>query len=124
VSFDKREIKEELEEYIQHHSKIKHKHYFRVCWCDEKFDRQLMLFIRRGDRFSIMQNWTVMAICPAEDWTEDLEEGGIIKFWYETQINNLPDIDWVQEERIREEMAEEECQKDEKERRRHERLFA
>jgi len=124
VRFPKGEIKEELEEYIQHHSRYKHSYYFRVRWFCEKLNRELMLFVKRGVRISIMQNWTVMGICTAADWTEDLEEDGHIRAWYETKITNLPDTDWVQEERIRKEMAEEERQKDEKERRRHERLFA
>ena len=124
VILPKAEMKAELEEYIQNHSKHKYKHYFRVRYLDDNFDRELMLFIYRDAKISIMQNWTVKAICFADCWTEDDEEEGRIRSWVETKITNLPNDDWVEEERIRREENEKERLKDEKERKRHERLFA
>jgi len=121
--FPKAEIKAELEEYIQHHSKHKHQYYFRVRWLDEQHNRELMLFIKRSEKISIMQNWTVVGICVASEWTEDLEEDGLVRSWYETKLNEPNQYDWVEEYNLRQQMAEDDRNKDEKEKANYARLF-
>lgn len=98
------EIKAELEEYIQNHSKNKSKHYFRVRHYDEKMEDYLLLFVKRSWKMATMQNWTVVGICFEYDWDEELEEDGFYRNWYETKINDLAKDDWVEAKRIRAEM--------------------
>ena len=121
--FPKREVQAELEEFIQRHSTIKHKHYFKVRHHDEKIDEWLLLFVKRGKRVGATQNWTVVGICYEYDWCEDLEEEGIIRAWYETKITDLPATDWVEELRISQQIEAEEQEKDEKEQNNYEKLF-
>jgi hypothetical protein len=123
VVFPKQEIKAELEGYIQNHSKHKSQYYFRVRYLDDNFNQPLMFFIKRGERQSIMQHWFVVGICLADCWTEDDEEDGIIRAWYESCINDLPDTDWVEEARAKREREDRERLRDEKEQDRYERLF-
>jgi hypothetical protein len=120
-----KEIKAELEEYIQCHSRVKHKHYFRVRHYDENLGDYLMLFVKKSWKMATMQNWTVVGICFECDWDEEAEEDGIIKNWYDTKINKdeIDKTDWVEEMRIRQEIETEENEKDEKERKRYARLF-
>ena len=121
--FPKQEIKAELEEYIQGHSTHKNKHYFRVRHYCEQMDADLLLFIKRGWKLGTMQNWTVVGICWEWDWTEDMEDDGIIRAWYETKITDLDDTDWVEEMRLRQREDEAELKKDEKERNYYAKLF-
>ena len=40
-------------------------------------------------------------ICFAEDWTEEQEESGQIRFWLKTKICDLPpEVDWVVKYRV------------------------
>lgn len=123
VQFFKSEIKNELEEYIHTHSKNKYKHYFRVKWFDKILNRELMLFIYKSEKLSLMQYWTVRGICYACDWDEDDEYEGRIRSWIETKIDDLPNTDWVEEKRILKQKEEEELRIDEKERRYKERRY-
>ena len=120
--FPKQEIKAELEEYIQRHNTIKYKHYFRVRHYDEQHEDWLLLFIRQGKRVGKIQDWTVVGICYEYDFCEEMEEDGINRAWYETKITDLPNDDWVEELRIRQQIETEESEKDEKERTHYERL--
>ena len=59
-----------------------------------------------------MQLWEIRGICPAEDWTVELEEDGQIREWLNTKINPTEETDWVwdlrlKEERRKKEIAEE-----------------
>lgn len=57
-----------------------------VKYYDEAIDRMLMLFLYKGEKFGRMQVWKVTGICFAEDWTEEQEESGQIRFWLKTKI--------------------------------------
>ena len=95
-ALDKRGLKSEVEEYIDiknRNGRLLRENYFRCKYLDGESDRMLMLFIYRAERMSLMQNWLVMGICFAEDWTEDAEEDGLIRAWVETKITDLPDKD-------------------------------
>jgi len=84
----KTELKTELEEYIQRHSTIGKRHYFRVTHYDEQSRTWLMLFIKRGDRFGIMQTWDVVGIIDSEYFDTDDEEFGVYREWYNFKFEN------------------------------------
>lgn len=108
----KKEIKQETEEYISGSLSRFSGYYFRIKYLDEATDRMLMLFVYKGVVFGSMQMWEIRGICPAEDWTEELEEDGQIREWLDTTINPTEETDWVwdlrlKEARRRKELAEE-----------------
>ena len=91
-----RDIKKEVETYLQYIADRTRGYYFRVKYYDEGIDRMLMLFLYKGERFGPMQVWKITGVCFAEDWTEELEENGQIRFWLKTKISDFEDkTDWV-----------------------------
>ena len=96
-SFNAREIKRDLEEYITHHSKAATFNYWRARhWCG-KYERWLLLFIKRGELKNGEQRWIVLGICNERDWDEDAEHDGRIRNWYRTKIADLNENeDWVE----------------------------
>ena len=89
-------IKEEVETYIKTRKCLWHKHYFRLTYLVEDSDIDLMLFIKQGKVIKNIQYWELVGICEKEAWTEDLEESGRIRAWYETKIKNIPEErDWL-----------------------------
>ena len=65
----------------------------------------LMLFVYRGLKTGIMQNWLVKGICEAAEWNEDDEYEGRIRSWVETSITEFDNYDWVVEYRVRKELG-------------------
>lgn len=120
-----KEIKNELEFYIQQHTKIWHKRYMRLTYYDEQSDSMLMFFIREYKQFLSMKTWNVVGVCLAEDWNEELEECGQIKAWLDTTLIPKEDeLDWVEVLRLRQEQEERERKLDEKEQEKYDRLFS
>lgn len=106
------DIKRETEEYISGSLSRFSGYYFRIKYLDEATDRMLMLFVYKGFVLGCMQLWEIRGICPAEDWTEELEEDGQIREWLDSKINPTEESDWVwdlrlKEERRKQEIAEE-----------------
>lgn len=96
-----RDIKKEVETYLQYIADRTRGYYFRVKYNDEGIDRMLMLFLYKGERFGPMQVWKIAGVCFAEDWTEELEENGQIRFWLKTKISDFEDkTDWVVRYRV------------------------
>lgn len=96
-----RDIKQEVETYLGITAARVRGYYFRVKYYDEAIDRMLMLFLYKGEKFGRMQIWKVSGICFAEDWTDELEENGQIRFWLKTKIGDfLPEVDWVVKYRV------------------------
>ena len=96
-----RDIKQEVETYLNITAAWARGYYFRVKYYDEAIDRMLMLFLYKGEKFGRMQVWKVAGICFAEDWTEEQEESGQIRFWLKTKICDLsPEVDWVVKYRV------------------------
>ncbi len=124
VKLPKREMKVEIEEFIQTNTRTHNKTYFRTKYFDEQLQKMLMLFVKKGSKQSIMQNWIIIGICEADDWSEEIEFEGKIRNWTKSRITNLLEDDWVEEERIRKEMEEKERLKEAKEREFYEGLFA
>ena len=96
-----RDIKQEVETYLNITAARARGYYFRVKYYDEAIDRMLMLFLYKGEKFGRMQVWKVTGICFAEDWTAEQEESGQIRFWLKTKICDLPpEVDWVVKYRV------------------------
>lgn len=123
--FIQKEIKEELEFYIQQTKKLHNKYYFRVKYYDETTDNYLMLFIRRRIHdFSTMRVWNLVGICMWDDWKEDLEEDGNIKGWLDTSLSpDENEEDWVEVMRFRQAEEERLRKIDEEEQQKYEQLF-
>ena len=81
------EIKQELEEYIQRHSTIGNRHYFRVRHYDEQTRMWLTLFVKRSHRFANMQTWDVVGIIDDEYFSHDDEEFGVYREWYDMKFD-------------------------------------
>lgn len=119
-----KEIKNEIEFYIQNHTKIWNKRYMRLTYYDEQSDSMLMFFIREYKQFLSMKTWNVVGVCLVEDWNEELEECGQIKAWLDTTLTPKEDeLDWVEVLRLRQEQEERERKLDEKEQEKYDRLF-
>ena len=105
--FDKKITKEELEYYIARQPKLHNKHYFRLT--DTLGETEIMYFIKKGNRFGVMQVWNVVGICESQYWDEEMEESGIIRGWYETKLKpTTKEKDWVEELRERQLLEERE----------------
>ena len=98
---DKHKLKVEVEEYINRQNRsgrLLRDNYFRCRWHDEDSGQTLMLFLYRGERMSIIQNWDLAGVCLANDWDEDLEAAGLVRLWLEKKTTNLGTGDWVYEQ--------------------------
>ena len=104
----KLDIKRETEEYISGSLSRFSGYYFRIKYLDEATDRMLMLFVYKGVVLGCMQLWEIRGICPAEDWTVELEEDGQIREWLNTKINPTEETDWVWDLRLKEERRQKE----------------
>lgn len=97
--FNWRSAKSEIEEYITYQDKancIPWWGYFRCKYYDEKSDKMLMLFFYRKEKISVMQFWDLAGVCLEEDWSEELEDDGVIRNWLKTKIDDLAEEDdWV-----------------------------
>lgn len=98
----KKEIKQETEEYIGSRLSRFDGYYFRAKYYDETTDKMLMLFVYRGDAFGRMRIWEIRGICPAEDWTEELEDDGQVRVWLKSKLDTAEETDWVWDLRVRE----------------------
>lgn len=58
----------------------------RWSYLDKRSDKELMLFLKKGHKFGLMQVWFLGGICEKSDYSEDMEELGIIKEWLEVEI--------------------------------------
>lgn len=57
-----RDIKQEVETYLNITAARARGYYFRVKYYDEAIDRMLMLFLYKGEKFGRMQVWKVTGI--------------------------------------------------------------
>lgn len=103
-SIPKTAIKNECELYIdnlQNGGRLLNGYYFRAKYYDENSDKMLILFFYKGERFGKMQLWKLSGICEADDWTEEQEDDGQIRFWLKSMIADLPKDDWVWDYRLK-----------------------
>ena len=58
----------------------------RIKYHDEVSGEDLLLFVKRGYSFSVMQMWILEGICKECDYDERMENNGTIKEWLEVEI--------------------------------------
>lgn len=58
----------------------------RIKYHDEVSGEDLLLFVKRGYSFSVMQMWILEGICKECDYDERMETNGTIKEWLEVEI--------------------------------------
>jgi hypothetical protein len=105
--FDTKTLQAELEEYIGYMTAadlIPWWGYFRADYCDEASGEMLKLFIRKGKLVGARQYWDLVGLMRAEDWTDELEDDGRIREWYNISVG-LPDAgdrfqDWAVSDRV------------------------
>lgn len=73
---DNKELKLELEEYLNNFSKVKNLKQTIIARYDN-----LLLFIERSYRLGIIQTWKLIGVCKFSDYDEELEELGLIRLW-------------------------------------------
>lgn len=84
TEFDYPAIKKAAEELIGKNDGNKNE--LRLKYCDEKTGKELILFVRKGYRFGIMQMWILEGICESKDYDEKMESDGTIREWLEVEI--------------------------------------
>ena len=101
---NKRALKAEVEEYLDRMNRagrLQYERYIRCQYFDIHAWRMLTLFLYRTERVSILQSWDLKGLCFAEDWTEDAEADGQIRYWLKCVITDLPDTtDWAVKYRV------------------------
>lgn len=80
-------------------------YYLKADYTDPETDVRVKCFIYKGDIYKNEQLWYLRGVCLSEDWSEELEDCGQIRFWLKTSINPPDTIDWVWDLRIKEELA-------------------
>lgn len=58
----------------------------RLTYADERSEKELMLFIKKGYKFGLMQMWILEGICETKDYCEEMERDGSLKKWLEVEI--------------------------------------
>lgn len=86
----KAEMKRELEIYIdlmQNSGRLLYKKIFKVKYLDEVTDKMLLLFFRKGRCLRLMQFYELEGICEETNYSEDLEDEGLIRNWLKHKFN-------------------------------------
>ncbi len=74
----------ELEEYFRYTNP--NERYFTKKIYDEESEKMLLLFFRKGKSLPLMQIWILAGICDYSDYSELLDERGLIKNWLDNYI--------------------------------------
>lgn len=106
----KADMKGECEMYIDNISGQNFGCYIRAKYYDETTDEMLMLFFYKGKAIGIMQMWELQGVCRANEWSEELEEDGMIRHWLKTSLIPNEETDWVWDLRVREEQRQKEVE--------------
>lgn len=78
------QYKYDIEEHFDNFFPIEN--YFSKKYYDEKIEILLLLFFRKGMKFGPIQTWVLVGICDSKDYSEDIEEKGLIKNWLDNYI--------------------------------------
>ena len=101
-------IVKQVEEYLglrQEDDKLNNVKYFKLKYYDNTTGEMLWLFIRKDKVFLSIQTWILVGLCKEEDWTEELENDGVVRGWLKSNVEELSDEeDWV--ENLRDAQAE------------------
>lgn len=84
TEFDYSAMKEKAEELIE--GQLEEADELRLRCEDGQTGKELVLFVRKGYRFGIMQMWVLEGICEAKDYDEKMESDGSIREWLEVEI--------------------------------------
>ena len=84
TDFDFDSIRDDVEKLIDKSQEKQDS--LRIIYSDKKSGQELMLFIKKGYKFGIMQMWILEGICNKEDYNEEMELDGSIKKWLEVEI--------------------------------------
>ncbi len=104
------DMKGECEKYIDNINGQNIGYYIRAKYYDETTGEMLMLFFYKGKAISQMQMWELAGICRADDWSEEMEEDGIIRHWLKSSLTPKEETDWVWDLRVREEQHQKEVE--------------
>lgn len=84
--FDFPERRNELERLLAKALKTTDGPELRLLYTDKRSGKELLLFIRKGYRFGIMQMWILEGICESKDYEAEMERDGSIRKWLEVEI--------------------------------------
>lgn len=59
----------------------------RIPYYDDRSERLLLLFVKKGYRFGPMQTFIVQGICDFDDYDEEMENNGVIADWLGVEID-------------------------------------
>lgn len=74
----------ELEEHFRHI--VPEERYFTKQLYDDDAEKMLLLFFRKGQKLPFMQIWILVGICALSDFSDHLDERGLIKNWLDNYI--------------------------------------
>lgn len=77
-------IRPQIEREIATNYREKEK--LRIPYTDTESQLQLLLFIKMGYRFGLMQTYILQGICLQSDYCEEMEDSGVIAEWLEVEI--------------------------------------
>ena len=78
--------RDELERLLARELKKGDRKELRLRYKDKRTGKELVMFIRKGYRFGIMQMWILEGICESKDYKEEMERDGSIRKWLEVEI--------------------------------------
>lgn len=84
TEFEFKRFRDDVEKLIEESDKGHES--LRIIYFDKKTKQELILFIKKGFKFGIMQMWIMEGICSKEDYREEMELDGSIKKWLEVEI--------------------------------------
>ncbi len=90
------------EDYItirKQENKLNYDKSFRIKYFDEEVDDFIMMFFIRGRNNESMQEYDLVGVCKESDWSEELEDVGLIRGWLKSKLDAKED-DWVLEYRV------------------------
>lgn len=61
----------------------------RIRYTCPQTGKELLLFVKKGYKFGIMQTWILEGICEAKDYSEEMETNGTIKEWLEVDLDEV-----------------------------------
>jgi hypothetical protein len=59
----------------------------RIDYHDIISEKELLIFVKKGYQFGLMQTYIINGICAREDYDIEMESNGVIKEWLEVEID-------------------------------------
>jgi len=80
------QIKSDVEKLIDRDKFFKIGDEIRLPYYDKTSDLKLLMFIKKGYKFGIMQVYVLQGICLENDYDKEMETNGSIKEWLSVEI--------------------------------------